>query len=120
MAKKNINKWKKYNGMTVSELLVYKNLAHPQTKNKVLRNGWPDFLVVGNGTIFAVEVKNDYDPVTEAQKQIHQILESVGIPVWIVREGFCKEMNWKAYTKSQLKTFKAMSPDQIKSFFKFE
>jgi len=50
---------------------------------KVLRNGWPDFLVIppNKGKIFAMELKYGRDKVSPDQKKMHKALEEAGLEV---------------------------------------
>lgn len=55
---------------------------------KVLRNGWPDFLVIGRGrdrrwTAFALEVKTPGDKLSEAQRSMASALKRMGLPVYV-------------------------------------
>jgi hypothetical protein len=69
--------------MNLRESKIYKSLLsyHGTT---VYRRGWPDFLVVRNGTVSCVEVKSKSDSPSEEQLQIHKALESCGINVNLV------------------------------------
>jgi hypothetical protein len=55
---------------------------------RVLRNGWPDLLVVppDGGPSFAVELKSGTDAVQPHQKKMHAVLEAAGIKVIVVRK----------------------------------
>lgn len=52
---------------------------------RVLRNGWPDFMVfdLASGGILGVEVKTDRDEVSEAQARMFEALEMFGLRVMI-------------------------------------
>lgn len=55
---------------------------------RVLRTGWPDFLVLNqiDEILMAVEVKSDHDTVKPHQQKIHELLRDSGIEVRVVRE----------------------------------
>lgn len=50
---------------------------------RILRNGWPDFLVERDGKTFAVEVKRGADDVSDAQARMFAALERSGIKVYV-------------------------------------
>lgn len=50
---------------------------------RVLRNGWPDFLIERDGETFAVEVKRGTDDVSDAQARMFEALERAGIRVYV-------------------------------------
>lgn len=52
---------------------------------RLLRNGWPDFMMLDpeTGGMVAVEVKTDADSVSEAQARMFEALESHGMRVMI-------------------------------------
>lgn len=50
---------------------------------RVLRNGWPDFLVERDGETFAVEVKRGTDDISGAQARMFEALERAGIKVYV-------------------------------------
>lgn len=52
-------------------------------KIQVLRNGWPDFLVIEDGRGYAVEVKQPTDSVRPNQATMFEVLESLGILVYV-------------------------------------
>lgn len=52
-------------------------------KTRVLRNGWPDFLIVEDGKTYAVEVKRDSDEIRDAQRRMFTALEAAGIKVFV-------------------------------------
>lgn len=53
----------------------------------VLRNGWPDFLVIHreSGRILAVEAKAAKSAVSNAQRVVHSTLKKAGIQVVVAR-----------------------------------
>jgi hypothetical protein len=53
---------------------------------RVLRSGWPDFLMIRGRQLFAVEVKSESDEVSAAQRLIFDAL-SLRLPVFQVRPG---------------------------------
>jgi len=55
---------------------------------KVLRRGWPDFLVMDKGWSrgFALEVKRNGDKLTEEQAEMHKALARFGIMVHVVHD----------------------------------
>lgn len=65
--------------------------------HKVLRNGWPDFMVVSNRrgvpAVCAVEVKRGADCLNADQRRMHAVLISVGIPVHVIRESELAEID---------------------------
>ena len=70
--------------LTSSEKIVYQRL---KTKNnKILRAGWPDFLVQdNNGRCRFIEVKrNARDPLHPSQIEMHKILAELGIIVEVM------------------------------------
>lgn len=50
---------------------------------RVLRNGWPDFLVQRDGKTIAVEVKRGADDLSDTQIRMFDALGLVGIPVYV-------------------------------------
>jgi hypothetical protein len=50
---------------------------------RVLRNGWPVFLVERDGETFAVEVKRGADDISGAQARMFEALERAGIKVYV-------------------------------------
>ena len=90
--KKTTDGRKKKQGMTLSELSVFNFLS---SGAKVLRCGWPDFLVLNNGVAYCVEVKAGNDPLTDQQLEMHAALKKIGIHVFIVRDGYCDELQMK-------------------------
>lgn len=54
---------------------------------RVLRNGWPDFLVVDEDKhqVFTVEVKGGKDQLSNEQKDIHRYFAQMGVPAYIMR-----------------------------------
>ena len=59
------------------------------------RNGWPDFLLVDRTgkDVRAVEVKGHAQILKPHQRRIASILEQLGIPVFISREGRWPELD---------------------------
>lgn len=64
---------------------------------EVLRNGWPDFMVLtnrhghSNGERthgFALEVKSNGDKLREDQEKMHAALRLFGLPVLVARQDF--------------------------------
>lgn len=53
----------------------------------ILRNGWPDFLIVGPSGVKAIEVKAPGGKLTPEQILMHMALEGAGIPVQVVEVG---------------------------------
>lgn len=51
---------------------------------RVYRNGWPDFLVVENGVVRAVEVKARHQYLSPYQADVYAVLTSIGLPVEII------------------------------------
>jgi len=80
--------------MTEFEAEVYK---HFSKRGDVYRNGWPDFLVVGNdGVGFALECKQGKDRLSDEQKKMHKALSAFGIDVAVVRpEDVTEHINYK-------------------------
>ncbi len=75
--------------MTESEERLQAALV--KTGWKILRNGWPDFLCVGNAAngrqaIAAVELKTRHDHTRPSQLAVHDVLRKAGIPVHVVIE----------------------------------
>ena len=56
---------------------------------KVLNKGWPDFLVVDpSGSVFCIEEKSEpIGGIRKHQKEVHAILQSINVPVFISRKG---------------------------------
>ena len=59
-------------------------VAHARGK-RLLRNGWPDFLVLDpeSGGLAAIEVKTDEDEISPAQARMFEALEELGLRVMI-------------------------------------
>ncbi len=55
----------------------------------VIKNGWPDFLVIKNKDGiqegFGLEIKSEFDKLTEEQKEMHNWLRKLGIPVYVIK-----------------------------------
>ena len=51
----------------------------------VLKNGWPDFLVVKGNRYLMMEAKNRHERVSTAQKEMHKTLRTLGFKVIVVR-----------------------------------
>lgn len=82
---------RKRHGMTLSERLVLQRVSRWKGVT-VLRNGWPDFLVIPEtGPAYCLEVKTRNEPVTAAQTRMHAALQKLGIVTLVVRDGWCKE-----------------------------
>lgn len=56
--------------------------AIPNTR--ILRRGWPDFLVERNGGIFGIEVKTPNDKLSADQELMHATLRRYGINTRII------------------------------------
>ncbi len=54
---------------------------------KVYRRGWPDFLLVGRGAFYFVEVKSERDKVSEFQEATFEALQKMGYEVLISKNG---------------------------------
>ncbi len=68
---------------------------------KVLRSGWPDFLVItAAGSALAVEVKSDGDRMRPAQVRTFEALEAAGleIRVWWARRPESL-MRWREFLR---------------------
>jgi hypothetical protein len=80
--------------MTRFETIVHKWLH--SNGWTVLTRGWPDFLCVKTGIrgvqVMAVEVKSATDKLSDAQKQVHELLQILGVPVHVVREKVFDEL----------------------------
>ena len=50
---------------------------------RVLRDGWPDFLIVESGAAYAVEVKSSTDILRPSQFEMFCALEELGIKVMV-------------------------------------
>lgn len=53
---------------------------------QVLRNGWPDFLLVKGQKVVGIEAKSATDKLSTEQKRMHTVLARVGLPVHVVGE----------------------------------
>ena len=60
---------------------------------RVLTKGWPDFLLIKNGRLMAVEAKAKGDKLRPHQKEVLLALESAGIPTYVRYEQKGK-VNW--------------------------
>jgi hypothetical protein len=91
--------------MNLRESKIYESLLsyHGTT---VYRRGWPDFLVVRNGTVSCVEVKSKSDSPSEEQLQIHKALESCGINVNLVVCDLEKNSEGYQFSKVFVSNFK--------------
>lgn len=68
--------------MNANERIAYDALV--QSGSTVLRNGWPDFLVVrATGEVFGLEWKELGDRVAAHQELMHQALALAGIPTLV-------------------------------------
>jgi len=76
--------------MNDQEEAVYKALT--RRGFEVLRNGWPDFLVLDKDWKrgFALEMKRGGDRVSPAQARMHKALARFGISVQVAREDFTR------------------------------
>ena len=60
---------------------------------KVIRNGWPDYAVIGpDGSLFCVEVKAG-SSLSEAQKEMIHFLTLAGIPCYVSWNGNFPDLN---------------------------
>jgi VRR-NUC domain len=61
----------------------------------VYRNGWPDFLVTDRAqrTGMALELKTGKDKLRPEQIAMHAALGAFGIPTFVVREDFIRDVN---------------------------
>lgn len=50
---------------------------------RVLRSGWPDFLVEEEGKFYAVEVKAPGDVIRPSQRRMFTTLEAMGVSVFV-------------------------------------
>ncbi len=68
--------------------------VHRATKAgyQVIKKGWPDFVLIKEGRLFAVEVKQEHNGLTPAQFEIMGLLSQAGIKclVWKPKSGFHK------------------------------
>ena len=80
--------------MTKSEWLVWKRISGWK-ESEIRRTGWPDFMVVSGDGPFCLEVKTAKEPVTKEQKRMHEILATKGIPTYIVRDGWCEQLQMR-------------------------
>lgn len=66
--------------MTRAELTVYhREMEIPGTK--ILRSGWPDFLIVREHEIYAIEIKIPTDKLSPAQTKMHEALRRFGMRI---------------------------------------
>ena len=74
-----------FNGLTNSE----KDFVRIAKENNclLLRNGWPDFMVIHGDLIIAVEVKHGVGQLNSAQHKMRELFAKIGIPYFISREG---------------------------------
>lgn len=64
------------------------NISHAQRmtlKKMGLLPGMPDLAILANGSIYFLEVKTESGRVSEQQKNIHNVLTSMGYIVEVVR-----------------------------------
>ena len=73
------------NGLTDSE----KDFVKTAEKEgyDVLRNGWPDFVLMNGDMIIAVEVKHGFDKLNLAQQKMQDLFTRLNIPYFVVRDG---------------------------------
>jgi hypothetical protein len=88
------------NGMPEAERLVWEHVSSWED-SEILKCGWPDFLVAHAGSIYCLEVKTGNDPIRDKQKRVHEILRKAGIETFIVRDGWCEELQ-KRFAPSRL------------------
>lgn len=71
-------------GMLTEAERAFVSMADARGK-RVLRNGWPDFMVfdLESGGMIAVEVKTDDDSVSPAQARMFEALEEHGLRVMV-------------------------------------
>ena len=82
----------KRDGMTKSEWRVWEHVSSWKD-TEILKCGWPDFLVrCGGGSLYCLEVKTGNEPVTDRQKKMHEMLRKAGIETFIIRDGWCEEL----------------------------
>lgn len=63
---------------------TFVTMARARGYGPILRSGWPDFLLADSkGDPMCVEVKSATDSVRPAQKHCFDVLEAIGIPVFI-------------------------------------
>ncbi len=81
--------------------------------HRVLRAGWPDFLLVdkATGKPFAVEVKTGSDRLSRRQANCFEVLEKAGIPVFVWSPETPKVITpWRAYAKRKGPRFRDDAP----------
>jgi hypothetical protein len=62
---------------------------------RVLRGGWPDFLVEGvDGRTVGVEIKHSSSGVSAAQREMFAALVAAGVPVYVWRPGTGALVPW--------------------------
>jgi hypothetical protein len=76
--------------------------------SKVLRNGWPDFLVERDGEVFAVEVKQGPDDLSDAQVRMFAALERVGLKVYVWAPKHSKKaVPWRRFLPNRYRNLAA-------------
>lgn len=70
---------------------------------KLLRSGWPDFLVEHDGRVYAIEVKAPSDDLSDRQREMFEALERVGIKtyVWAVSQGRELVVPWRRWQRKR-------------------
>ena len=67
---------------------------------RVLRAGWPDFLILEDGKGYAVEVKRWPDRVSARQAEMFEALESLGIKVFVWTASKPNELrDWRRWNR---------------------
>ena len=87
-------------GKTTSENRFYLRAVEKYDDTKILRHGWPDFLIVEDGATFGVEVKSGLsDPLRENQQQMFKALGDMGVEVYVYNEDLAVEklVHWSRY-----------------------
>jgi hypothetical protein len=86
-------------GVNLSEA-AFVSRAEERGVERILRAGWPDFMVRMDGCWIGVEVKRGGDRVSERQRVMFEALEQAGIRVY-VWNPVCPDrlLNWKTYKR---------------------
>jgi hypothetical protein len=101
---------RKHNGMTEAERIVCE-YVHSWEGFVKLKSGWPDFLVAHADSIYCLEVKTGNDPIRNNQKRMHEILRKVGIETFIVRDGWCEQLQKRFAPSRKLYEARDAQPD---------
>lgn len=69
--------------MTSAELMFFKE-QKAISGTKIIKTGWPDFLIERKDDVWAVEIKAGFDRLSHAQKTCHDMLKKAGMKVDVI------------------------------------